>query len=298
MQKLRAYFSHARSYLKAHRAARIAVIAAAALLALLLLLHPHGTQTYLILGMDNYGSLNDVGRSDVMMLVQLNFDREKIHAVTFARDMVLPTEKGGSAKINTLVRSSGEDALVAALEKHFGLKIDGWFRINFSSVISIVDAIGGAQVELTQAEANYIDRTAGTYPDSPLREGLCRLNGAQALTYARCRKLDNDIGRGNRQSKLFSALVQATKRMTAAHVFSLVGEMNHAWRSSLSGGEQAALVLRALWMRGANVTRVAVPFDGYWHYGKSSVEPDLPANVRLLHEALGLPAPAEPNTTK
>ena len=283
--------SKVQSFFRSHKAARIVLIVAVVLLALVLALHPHGTKTFLIMGIDNYGSLNDSGRSDVMMLVQVGFDSGKIHTVTFARDIVVPNEYNKNVKLNTIVRAQDEAALIDTLDRVFDLNIDGWFRVNFSSVISIIDAMGGVDVELTEAEAHYIDKTEGTYPDHPLSEGVCRLNGAQALCYARCRKLDNDIGRGDRQTKLFSALVQRTKKMTAANVISVVQNMSHAWQSSLSGGEQAKLVFDALWMRGAKVIRSAVPYEGYWHYGESSVILDLDENVRLLHETLGLPAP-------
>ena len=283
--------SKVKSFFSAHKAARVALIAAAVLLALVLVLHPHGTKTFLILGIDNYGSLNDSGRSDVMMLVQVGFDSGKIHAVTFARDIVVPNEYNKDVKLNTIVRTQDEGALVDTLERVFDLQIDGWFRVNFSSVISIIDAMGGVEVELSDAEVRYINGREGLYPDYPLSEGVCRLNGAQSLCYARCRKLDNDIGRGDRQTKLFSALVQRTKKMTAANVVSVVKNMSHAWQSSLSGGEQVKLVFDALWMRGAKVIRCAVPYEGYWHYGESSVILNLEENVRLLHESLGLPAP-------
>lgn len=282
-----------RSFFSRHKAARVLLILLAVLLVLVIVLHPHGTKTFLILGIDNYGSLDDNGRSDVMMLVQVGFDRGKIHAVTFARDIVIPDERSHNVKLNTIVRSQDEDALVSALENAFDLKIDGWFRVNFSSVITIIDAMGGVEIDLTEAEAHYIDKKEGTYPDYPLAEGRCRMNGAQALCYARCRKLDNDLGRGDRQTKLFSALVAQTRRMSAANVVSVVREMDHAWRSSLSGAEQAKLVFQALWMRGAQVVRVGVPYEGYWRYGESSVILNkLEDNARLLHEDLGLPAPA------
>ena len=200
------------SFFRSHKAARIALIVAVLLLAFVLIFHPHGTKTFLIMGIDNYGSLNDSGRSDVMMLVQVGFDSGKIHAVTFARDIVVPNEYNKNVKLNTIVRMQDEDALVDTLERVFDLKIDGWFRVNFSSVITIIDAMGGVQLELTDAEARYINGREGEYPDYPLAEGLCRLNGAQSLCYARCRKLDNDIGRGDRQTKLFSALVKQTKK--------------------------------------------------------------------------------------
>ena len=93
-----------RSFFSRHKAARVLLILLAVLLVLVIALHPHGTKTFLILGIDNYGSLDDNGRSDVMMLVQVGFDRGKIHAVTFARDIVIPDERNHNVKLNTIVR--------------------------------------------------------------------------------------------------------------------------------------------------------------------------------------------------
>ena len=281
------------AYLAAHRRVRIALIVVLVLLAALLILHPKGTKTYLIMGMDNYGSLDDVGRSDVMMLVQIDFTRSRISTVTFARDMFLDKD-GRETKINTIVRSSDEDTLVKTLEENFALDIDGWFRVNFTSVIELVDAVGGVDVELTAEEARYIDRTLGVYPDSPLSEGLCHLNGGQALCFARCRKLDNDMMRGQRQSKVMRAMVQSAKHMSIAQIGSVYNSLKHAWRSSLSSTQQVGLLMRALWLRGAKVTSIGMPLDD-WRYGnskkgESGVLINFETNTALLHEALGLPA--------
>jgi len=297
MQRIRAYTSKIRSYLAAHKAARIACIVLGVFLALWLILHPLGTKTFLLLGMDNYGSLDETGRSDVTMLVQVDFTRTKISAVTFARDMFIENEHGRLTKINTVVRASDEQGLCSLLEQNFGVKIDDWFRVNFTTVIELVDAIGGAEVELTAAEVNYLNKTVGLYPDSPLQEGKSRLNGAQALAYARCRKLDNDLGRGERQGKLLRAMVQQTKRMTGANVAAVFRSLKHAWRSSCSMGEQVKLMLQALWLRGADVQHISMPFDGHWHYGNAGstngVVADLEENKLLLLDALGLPAPRD-----
>ena len=285
-----------RAFLSRHRRLRIALIAALLLELLLLVLHPRGTRTFLILGIDNYGSLEVNGRSDVMMLVQIDFTRSDIATVTFARDMIIPDADGRQQKINTIVRNHDEDALVTAMENAFDLHIDGWFRVNFTTVIELVDAIGGADVELDSKEANYIDRTAGRYPENPLSEGMCHLNGAQALCFARCRALDSDIGRGQRQNRLMAAMVRQTRHMSMANVVSVFRSLRHAWRSSLSGGEQVRLLISALWLRGAKTHAVGMPFEGTWHYGEvrgdNGVVINLEKNARLLHEALGLPAPA------
>ena len=56
------------------------------------------------------------------------------------------------------------------------------------------------------------------------------------------------------------------------------------------------LLASALWLRGAETASVGMPFEGHWHYGEvngnNGVVINLPENTRLLHEALGLPAPA------
>ena len=296
MNTIRSLTGRVCAYLKAHKAARIAAICALVIVLLLAVVRPYGTKTYLIMGLDNYGKIEETGRSDVIMLVQVNFTKKKIDAVTFARDMIILDHKGADVKINTIVRRSDENALMTALENDFGVKIDGWFRVNFTTVIQLVEAIGGAEVELTEAEARYINHTVGIYPESPLAEGKCRLNGAQALCYARCRALDSDLMRGKRQSRLLGAMVQSTKRMNAGNLVAVYKSLNHAWTSSLSGGEQLGLLFKALWLRGAKVDAIGLPFEGTFRYGDSKsgvggILPDMEVNRQRLLEELDLATP-------
>ncbi len=286
--------------MKAERRRRLLrrLLTAAALLALaalaaLFALRPRGQETYLVYGVDQYGSLDESGRSDAMMLVRLDHGRRRIFAVSMARDMLIDNGRGARTKINTLVRKeSGEggDILSEAVARNFGVQPDGWFRVNFSSLVSVVDALGGVTVTLSAEEARYVDREAGYWPGYPLREGECRLCGGQALWFARCRHLDSDLGRGERQSRLAAALVSELRRMNPLRIRSLYESMNHAWRSSLPAAEQAKLVFRALFARRYAVTRLQLPFEGAWRYGKandvSGVLPDLEENRRLLEEAL------------
>lgn len=286
---MKSTLSRIAAFFKAHRAARIALIVAALLLAVILILHPKGTKTFLIIGVDNYDSLDkNNGRSDVTMLVQIDFTRSQIKTVSFARDMIVKDKDNRDAKLNTIIRLGGEDALVSAIESNFGVSIDDWFRVNFASVILLVEALGDVQVELTSQEAMYIDNQIGKYDDHPLSEGLCLLNGEQALTFARCRKLDNDIGRGARQGKLLSAMVAQTKKLTIPKLVNVFQSLKNMWRSSMSAGEQGVLLSQALWLRGAKVTAYTVPFEGQWQYGNDGVEL-YKANRPMLLEALGYP---------
>lgn len=283
-----------RTFARSHKALSIAALVLIVLIAATLIFHPHGTQTYLILGIDNYGLVSQSGRSDVMMLVQIDFDRRNISTVTFARDMLIPDHKGNMVKINTIVRSEsgGEDGLVSALENAFGIEIDGWFRVNFTSVILLVDAIGGVEIELTADEVRYLNNHAGIYPDYPLSEGKSRLNGGQALSYARCRALDNDMGRGQRQNKLMRAMVSSAGKMSIGRIGGVFNSLSGAWTSSLSGAQQAGLLSKVIWLRGASVTSIGVPFEGTYRYGSSGgtngVVANIDSNRTLLRQALGL----------
>jgi LCP family protein required for cell wall assembly len=219
-----------------------------------------------------------------------------VSVVTFARDLFIENENGWLTKINTILKSHGENELVHLLEKNFGVDIDGWFLVNFTSVIELVDAIGGAEIELTAEEVLYLNKNAGIYPDNPLSEGLCRLNGGQALAYARCRKLDSDFARGARQGKLMQAMVAQTKKMNIVNIVNVFNSLKHAWHSSFSASEQVGLLSQAIWLRGADVERIVMPIDS-WRYGNApsginGVLADLPENRALLREALGYPPEA------
>lgn len=283
---------------KLRRPVRIALIVALVLIALALLFHPRGTKTFLIIGADNYGSLDTENvRSDVIMLAQVDFTKADVSVVTFARDLFIENENGWLTKINTILKSDGEDHLVHLIEKNFGVDIDGWFLVNFTSVILLVDAIGGVEIELTDEEVRYLNKNAGIYPDYPLSEGRCRLNGGQALAYARCRKLDSDFGRGERQGKLMQAMVAQTKKITIANIVSVFNSLKHAWHSSFSASEQISLLSQAIWLRGADVGRITMPID-HWRYGNApsginGVLADLEENRALLRDHLGYP-PEQP----
>ena len=90
-------------------------------------------------------------------------------------------------------------------------------------------------------------------------------------------------------------MVKQTKRMTAANLVAVFGALKHAWRSSLSLPQQAGLLFKALWLRGAKIEHIGVPFENEWRYGDangiSGVIADLPANRALLLDALNLKDP-------
>ena len=109
-----------------------------------------------LVGDDTRGSSRE--RSDVIMLVSINPSSHRIALVSFMRDMYLPVYNGYSARINMAYQAGGFPTLYQCLKNNFGLHIDGGVKIDFMGFVNTIDALGGIDINLTQAEADYINR--------------------------------------------------------------------------------------------------------------------------------------------
>ena len=228
---------------------------------------------YLLIGVDGWG-LNEEGsaRSDAIILASLDYGRDRILFTSFARDSIVkPSYRKGTVKLNTLVRSSeGEQVLAEYFEEAFGLEIEGYFVINFSGAVDLINALGGLTLELTQDEVYYIDYHAGDYRGYPLSPGVCRVNGAQALYYMRCRNLDNDFGRQGRQGNVLRAVMEKVSSLSPLRAMGLLDDVLGMYRTSLHGGRQVELALHALKLLDAEVITHSLPAEGTYRYGRDS----------------------------
>ena len=105
-------------------------------------------------------------------------------------------------RLDATYRFGGFELLDATLTENFGVSIDGNFEADFTAFEAIIDMVGGIDIELTSAEAAYINERN----DTSIAAGLNHLNGAETLMYARARKIDSDFGRTERQRKVLMAV--------------------------------------------------------------------------------------------
>ncbi|MCI8554508.1 MAG: LCP family protein [Clostridiales bacterium] len=208
---------------------------------------------YLLIGVDNRGSM--VGRSDVNMIVSVNTKTHTLRLVSLLRDLwVTIPGRGGYHKLNAAYAYGGFDLLSQTLQQNFRLKIDQYIAVDFSAFEKAVEALGGVDIELTAAEARHIHvgDAAGSY----------HLNGAQALAYARIRKLDSDFGRTARQRKVMTALIGKVSHMDLLSLNSLLLAVLPQVKTNLSQSELMGLTGRALTWSGYTVEQYAVPQSG------------------------------------
>lgn len=276
----------------------VAAVLAVVILALgaFLLTKPRGMEHYLLLGVDGWGlNVEGAGRSDVIMLASLDYDEDRIVLTSFARDgLIRPAGFSSDIKINSLVRySAGEQGLVDYIETTYDVPISGYFVVNFSGAVDIIDAIGGVTVELTSQEVQYLKKMAGDYDNYHLHEGACRMNGAQALAYMRCRKLDSDYGRQNRQGNVLRAVMAELKNITAGKALKLLDSIDGLYRTDLSGAQQANLVKNAVHLRRADLEKYSIPAQDAYNYGTASdgssgLKFNVEKHQAMLREWLGL----------
>ena len=127
------------------------------------LYHDDQVMNILLLGVDDYQA-NDVGRSDSMLLVSIDKRHQKIKVTSFMRDMYLSIPGYANNRINVAYSLGGAPLLVKTIEKNFGVDIDKYVIIDFEAFPSIIEALGGIEVTLSEGEADEINRKSGEDP--------------------------------------------------------------------------------------------------------------------------------------
>ncbi|AUW23500.1 LCP family protein [Streptococcus suis] len=158
-----------------------------------------------ISGIDAYGPISTVSRSDVNIIMTVNRATHKILLTTTPRDSYVAIADGGQNQYDKLTHAGiyGVNASVHTLENLYGIDISNYVRLNFISFLQLIDLVGGIDVyndqEFTSLHGNY------HFP-----VGQVHLNSDQALGFVRERYSltggDND--RGKNQEKVIAALIK------------------------------------------------------------------------------------------
>lgn len=158
-----------------------------------------------ISGIDTYGPISSVSRSDVNIIMTVNQETKKILLTTTPRDAYVPIADGGNNQNDKLTHAGiyGVDASIHTLENLYGIDLNYYARLNFTSFLKLIDLLGGVDVyndqDFTSLHGNY-----------HFLVGNVHLNSEQALGFVRERySLTNGDGdRGRNQQKVIVAIIQ------------------------------------------------------------------------------------------
>ena len=156
-------------------------------------------------GIDTYGPISSVSRSDVNILMTVNQDSKKILLTTTPRDSYVPIADGGNNQKDKLTHAGiyGVDSSIHTLENLYGVDINYYVRLNFTSFLKLIDLLGGVDVyndqEFTSRHGKF------HFP-----VGNVHLDSEQALGFVRERYslADGDRDRGRNQQKVIVAIIQ------------------------------------------------------------------------------------------
>lgn len=152
-----------------------------------------------ISGIDTYGSLSNVSRSDVNLVISVNPVKGKVLITTIPRDSYVDIPGKGMDKL-THAGLFGVDSSIQTIENLLNINIDYYGKVNFTTLTELIDVLGGIDVENPRAFSaegyNFV-------------EGTNHLNGTQALVFARDRyhQAEGDFDRGRNHTRIIAAII-------------------------------------------------------------------------------------------
>ena len=159
-----------------------------------------------ISGIDTYGPISSVSRSDVNIIMTVNRETKKILLTTTPRDSYVPIADGGNNQKDKLTHAGiyGVDASIHTLENLYGIDLNYYARLNFTSFLKLIDLLGGVDV--------YNDQEFDAYTNNGKHysAGKLHLDSKDALGFVRERYslADGDRDRGRNQQKVIVAILQ------------------------------------------------------------------------------------------
>ena len=230
-------------------------------------------------------------RSDSLILVTFNKVKKTITMTSFMRDMYvdLPSDYKDN-RINVAYYFEGMEFLNETLELNFGVVVDANFEVDFDQFEKLINLLGGVELELTAAEARYINQNL---ENNDLKEGLNRLNGAQALWHARNRTTggDGDFGRTNRQREVLNTLIDAYKNMSLGEAMGMLDDILPMLTTDLERSEIISYAVTLFPMLAeCQVVNQSIPVEGSYYManirGMSVLVPDMEMNRQALVDSL------------
>ncbi|NLC87470.1 MAG: LCP family protein [Clostridiaceae bacterium] len=193
-----------------------------------------GYRNIALLGLDARTDTFDGTRSDCIMIVSINQATKDVKLASVYRDTYLELTNRSLDKITHAYAYGGAKLTLSSLNTNLDLNITEYVTINFDTVKTVVDAVGGVKITVTDAEAKSIPdiSSAGTY----------NLNGSQALAYGRIRKIDTDYKRTERMRDVLTAVFNKVKGLNISELNNLVDTVLPHVRTNIQSSEILALL--------------------------------------------------------
>ena len=210
---------------------------------------------------------------------------------SFMRDAYVTIPGYAPYKLNAAYQYGGMSLLNETLYVNYGVEVDGNFVVDFSQFEDLIDLLGGVDIKLTKAEAEFMNNKYGW----SLTAGERRLNGEEALAYSRIRYIDNDYKRAGRQRKVLLSLIDRYKSLSLMDMLGKLESVLGLVSTDMDRSEIIALARELFPMlSSASFESAQIPAEGTFKGGNVQVRPglkdwfqydiDFAANREILRE--------------
>lgn len=244
------------------------------------------------------GDLGRGTRSDTIIIASINQDTHEIKLVSVYRDTYLNLGNDSYNKCNGAYAKGGPEQAITMLNINLDMDITDYVTIGFSGLIEAIDALGGIEIEITEAEINHLNNYQLCMAEemgvdyTPVTEtGIQTLNGMQATAYCRIRYTKgDDFRRAQRQRDVLGAMMIKAQDASLATLKDVVMAVLPSVNTSLNVNEIVSVLGTV-----ADYNVVAsegFPFESertnatIGSKGDCIVPLTLEENVKMLHELL------------
>ncbi|ATD54369.1 LCP family protein [Clostridium chauvoei] len=223
--------------------------------------------TVALLGTDYSG--NEHAASDCTMILAIDKKNKKLNLCSLMRDIYLDLPDGGKSNLNYTMSSGGPELLLKTINYNFNLKVDKFVEVNLRQLPTVIDKLGGVEIDITEDELNYIngyiqniDDKNGTKTSPVTSTGKQLLNGTQASAYCRIRYTEGrDFKRTERQRDVLTALFNKVKDINPTEIPGIVSDLLPLVSTNLSNAEILSIASDVVGMNVNNINQGRFPLD-------------------------------------
>lgn len=257
-----------------------------------------GVTNILLIGNDSREEGDD-GRSDAMILLSISNKTKTIHMTSLLRDMYVEIPGREGNRLNAAYAYGGPSLLLDTIEQNLGITVNRYVLVNFQAFASLVDAVGGVDLELSNEEVKWVNAYLNEYNLLEGREittdyldeslsGMIHLNGPQALAYCRNRYIGTDFERTNRQRKVLAAITGKLPAAVATNSKELIGSLFPHLTTNMTQSECYSLSFSASKFLTYDIIQSSIPIEGSYQNatirGMSVLEVDYEMNKAYIRQ--------------
>lgn len=225
---------------------------------------------FLIMGIED---IDGASNTDTMIIASIDTRDDTIKLTSLMRDSYVEIPGYYGNKLNWVYSHGGIDLFIETIELNYKIAIDGYASVNLEDFESVIDVLGGVDIELSEEEAKYLntENYVSDYSNHNLKPGMNHMNGNQVVGYCRVRKVktiegeDSDYGRIARQKRVLTALFEQYMSTNILDLYDMTGKCLSFVTTDLSESMIENVIQKVVDNKIMTLDNFRLPVDGAYY---------------------------------